>query len=207
MLSVWACVLLLYYGGGSSSIYLEARALSLEEHQNNSQVEKVDISGESFGNNGRRFQSFIECAPDQKGPIRYFSGGSHLIMSATVLDNKQIAEGTATGSWQLDFHANGESSTMKKAGIFYSGQLSDEEGSGNMAFTLRGIEISDTACGGAPKHITIRAMCAETSPVYYVELEGDRVGSTSPPLGDNIYHLFGHNMKCVMTPHANISFQ
>ena len=59
-----------------------------------------------------------------------------------------------------------------------------------MAFTLRGPEVSDTACGGASRHITISALCTNTFPVYCVELNGDRVGSKNPPDRGNICHLF-----------------
>lgn len=193
--SIWVCVLLYY--GGSGLVYSEGKALSSEEQQNKSQIEILKISGESYGNSGGRFRSFIECSSDEQGLTKYFSGGSHLIMSATVLDNHQSAEGTATGFWQLDFHANGESSSTLKNGTFYSGQVSDEEGSGTRAFTLRGVETTDTVCGGAPRQVTIRAICTDTTPVYYIELDGDKVGSTTPPIGHDIYYLFSHKMKCL----------
>jgi hypothetical protein len=70
------------------------------------------------------------------------------------------------------------------------------DASRGVTFTLGGIEITDEICGGTSKNVIIKASCSEAAPVFYSELDGDKVGSKTPPEGNAIYYLFGNNVTC-----------
>jgi hypothetical protein len=86
---------------------------------------------------------------------------------------------------------------MVKNGTFYSGKVIYEDFGGHSFFILHGIETTDTTCGGELEFVTISASCSELTPVYYVEEDGDKIGSSTPSNSDKIYHLFAHMIKCI----------
>jgi hypothetical protein len=184
--------------GGLDSNHSELMAAATKEQQEHSGLGMLRISGESYGNSGGRFTSFVECFSNYHYAAKYFPGGSNLIMSATLTDNHSTSENIANGSWQLVLRTYGESSVVIKNGTFYSGEVIRQENGDPVAFILYGVEAIDTACGGeAPKLITIKASCTTPSPFYYVEENGDKIGSATPSSGHKIYYLFTHRMECI----------
>jgi hypothetical protein len=184
------------YNGDNGYFHLDAKASNLQRQDKN-EIGNLNVRGESFGNNGNRFGSFIECSHDEQGSRRYFPGGVHLKFSANILDDNQF---NATGIWQLSLHPYGTTNAIIKNGTFYSGQVlggGNEDASRGVTFTLGGIEITDEICGGISKNVIIKASCSEAAPVFYSELDGDKVGSKTPPEGSTIYYLFGNNVTCL----------
>jgi hypothetical protein len=178
------------FNGDGGYFHLDAKASEDE-------IGDLNVRGESFGNNGNRFGSFVECSHDEQGLRRYFPGGVHLKFSAKILDDNQSS---ATGFRQLFFHAYGTTNAITKNGTFYSGQViggENENASRGVTFTLGGIEITDEICGGTSKNVIIKASCSEAAPVFYSEFDGDKVGSKTPPEGNAIYYLFGNNITCL----------
>ncbi len=184
------------YHGDNGYVHFDAKASS-PQGQDTNEIRSLNVRGESFGNNGNRFGSFIECSHEEQGLRRYSPGGVHLKFSAKILDDNQSS---ATGFWQLFFHAYGTTNAITKNGTFYSGQVlggGNEDAHRGVTFTLGGIEISDEICGGVSKNVIIKASCSEAAPVFYSELDGDKVGSKTPPEGNAIYYLFGNNVTCL----------
>ena len=184
------------FNGDGGYFHLDAKASELQRQDEN-EIGDLNVRGESFGNNGNRFGSFVECSHDEQGLRKYFPGGVHLKFSAKILDDNQSS---ATGFWQLFFHTYGTINAITKNGTFYSGQVLGggiEDASRGVTFTLGGIEITDEICGGTSKNVIIKASCSEAAPVFYSELDGDKVGSKTPPEGNAIYYLFGNNITCL----------
>jgi hypothetical protein len=182
------------YHGDNGYFHLDAKASNLQR-QDKTEIGNLNVRGESFGNNGNRFGSFIECSHDEQDLKRYFPGGVRLKFSANILDDNQSG---ATGFWQLSVHPFGTANAITKNGTFYSGQVlgGSDDASRGVTFTLGGIEITDEICGGISKNVIIKASCSEAAPVFYSELDGDKVGSKTPPEGNAIYYLFGNNVTC-----------
>lgn len=91
-------------------------------------------------------------------------------------------------------HPYGTTNAIIKNGTFYSGQVlggGNEDASRGGTFTLGGIEITDEICGGISKNVIIKGSCSEATPVLYSELDGDKVGSKTPPEANAIYYLIG----------------
>ena len=97
--------------------FIDAKATDLQRQDNN-EIGNLNVRGESVGNNGNRFGSFVECSHDEQGSRRYFPGGVHLKFSANILDDNQFS---ATGIWQLSLHPYGTTNAITKNGTFYSG--------------------------------------------------------------------------------------
>jgi len=183
------------YHGDNGYVHFDAKASSLQGQDTN-EIRSLNVRGESFGNNGNRFGSFIECSHEEQGLRRYFPGGVDLKFSAKILGDNQSS---ATGFWRLSFHAYGTTNAIAKNGTFYSGQVlgGNDDASRGATFTLGGVEITDEICGGISKNVIIKASCSEAAPVFYSELDGDKVGSKTPPEGNAIYYLFGNNVTCL----------
>ena len=155
----------------------------------------LNVTGESFGNNGNRFSSFINCVLDKHDSTKFFSGGSHLAISALILNETEAAESKAIGSWTLSFYPYEATGTVNKNGTFYKGEVSELD-NGIRTFTLWGLEITDGICGSDSKDIIISGSCVETAPVYFSEPKGDSIGSKTPVDGENVYYFFGHDSMC-----------
>lgn len=186
---------ILPFNGDGGYFHLDAKASDLQRQDKN-KIGDLNVRGKSFGNNGNRFGSFVECSHDDRGLRKYFPGGVHLKFSAKILDDIQSS---ATGFWRLFFHAYGTTNAITKNGTFYSGQVlgGNEDASRGVTFTLAGIEITDEICGGISKNVIIKTSCSEAAPVFYSELDGDKIGSKTPPEGNAIYYLFGNNVTCL----------
>jgi hypothetical protein len=189
------------YSDNSDFSHLDAKAIPLKERQEHSHFGMLNISGESYGNSGGRFASFVECFSENSYSTKYFSGGSELTMSVTLRDNQltenqSSAVSMASGFWQLNLRTYGESSVIVKNGTFYSGQVTYQDKGDPIAFILHGVESTDTVCGGEPIPIIIKGSCSTPSPFYYTEEDGDKIGSATPPNGHKIYYLFTRSIGC-----------
>jgi hypothetical protein len=149
----------------------------------------VSIQGEGFGNDGWRFKSFVDCNNQQR---QFFDGGSHT--SFTVgLSNNTMSK-SRIGTWIIEYKT-GELShfnLFSKEGYFTTEKMNGSY------YTLTGLETVDTVCGGGPTPIILTGECGENKAVSYQFANGEKTGSTVPPLGSQVNYLFGSDVRCTI---------
>jgi hypothetical protein len=154
----------------------------------------VSIHGEGFGNDGSRFKSFVDCSNQQH---QSFDGGSYT--SFTVdLSNKTMSK-SGIGTWTIEYKT-GELShynLLSKGGYFTNEMINGTH------YSLRGLETVDTVCGQAPTSIMLTGECGKNKAVNYQFTNGEKTGSTTPPLGSQVYYLFGSDVRCTVDSSNN----
>ena len=175
----------------------DAMAIPISELEEHHRIGTLKINGVSYGNSGLRFMTFAECLSNHNYLTKYFSGGSDLTISATLSNSHSASESEAIGSWQLNLHKYGESSEVIKNGTFYSGTIIHKYNGDPVGFVLHGVELTDTACGGAPKHVTITGSCSVLTPLHYTEEDGDKIGSLTASNAYKIFYLITYRMACM----------
>lgn len=149
----------------------------------------VPIQGEGFGNDGWRFKSFVDCNHQQR---QFFDGGSHTIFTVGWSNNTISKSGI--GTWIIEYKT-GELShfnLFSKKGYFTTEKMNGSY------YTLTGLETADTVCGSGPTSIILTGECGENKAVSYQFANGEKTGSTVPPLGNQVYYLFGSDVRCTV---------
>jgi hypothetical protein len=147
----------------------------------------VSIQGEGFGNNGLRFNSFVDCSNQQH---KFFDGGSHTNFTVDLSNTTMSKSGI--GTWIIEYKTGGLShlNLLSKAGFFTNEKINGSH------YSLTGLETVDTVCGGAPTSIMLTGECGENKAVNYQFANGEKTGSTVPPFGGQVYFLFGSDVRC-----------
>ncbi|MGC2427148.1 MAG: hypothetical protein WA421_08940, partial [Nitrososphaeraceae archaeon] len=115
----------------------------------------MEVHSEALGNNGYNFKSFVGC-PDHT--LRYFDGGSHLSLLASISNIKK--SNNASGLWQIEYKDSMTPYHQTVKGIFSSG-IVDRNG-----YALFGRETVDDVCSGPLSKVTIMGECGDNNPIY-----------------------------------------
>jgi hypothetical protein len=151
------------------------------------QTKFVSIHGEGFGNDGLHFRSFVDCTSQQH---KLFFGGSHLNFAANLSNTTKSQNGI--GTWMIKYKS-GELpnlNSLVKAGTLTNGTISGSH------YNLKGLETTDTVCGGSPTQVTLSGECGQNTAVNYDSANGEKTGSTVPPQGKEVFYLFGSDVHC-----------
>jgi hypothetical protein len=148
------------------------------------------ISGSGYGNNGERFGSFVACS--DSNAIHYYKG-STIRFETPINDNlgESTNVETALGSWEIEFATQDSQSSDKIGGQIISSSLE------NNTYTLLGEKTFDNVCNNIGNTITLTGGCGENTRIWYSDSNNAKVGSTTSPIGDKIYYLFGSKVNCV----------
>jgi hypothetical protein len=150
-------------------------------------VKLVSIQGEGFGNNGFRFNSFVDCANQQH---QSFHGGSYTHFTADLSNLTKSKNGI--GTWMIEYKNDGIAGlkTLVNGGSLTNGSINGSH------YSLTGLETVNSVCGGSPTPIILTGECGQNTAVSYQFANGEKTGSTVPPSGDKVDYLFGSDVRC-----------
>src|SRR3712207_1614832 len=118
------------------------------------------ISGTGYGNNGKRFGSFITCSePD----VAHYFKGSTIHFKTFLSDISEVGGNSATssGSWVIEFIAEDSQSPIKIGGQIIESSLDHN------TFTLVGEETFDNVCNDIGNTITLTGECGENTRIGF----------------------------------------
>ncbi len=142
------------------------------------------VLGEGFGNSGLRFKSLALCA----NGIHYFEKLSILFDDGK--DKNADAKSEKSGKWKMHFKAGDASHFFQKEGDVISSSVKDNN------YVIVGKENVDNVCGEVGGIVIFYGKCGTNTPIHIASSNGERVGSTIPPSGNNIYYTFGSHVIC-----------
>jgi len=147
------------------------------------------IFGVGYGNNGDRFGSIVSCS--ESDVIHNFEG-STIQFEATLSDNSKIDKnsGISAGSWVIDFSLENSASPVRISGDIIKSSLNHN------TYTLLGKETFDNVCNDIGNAITLTGNCGENTKIWFSDSNHQKVGSLTPPHGDEAYYLFGSKVNC-----------
>ena len=152
-------------------------------------ADQSSIIGDGYGNNGDRFGSIVSCSdPDD---IHYFEG-STIHFETISSDNSNINKNSdiAAGSWVIDFSLENSQTPWRISGDIIESSLDHNN------YTLLGKEKFDNVCNDIGGDITLTGNCGENTKIWYSNPNNQKVGSLTPPYGDEGYYLFGSKVHC-----------
>ncbi len=66
----------------------------------------------------------------------------------------------------------------------------------NKKYTIVGNEVRDDVCKDVGSSVILSGKCANNGPIQFLTSNGEKIGSTTPPMGDKVYHVFGSVVNC-----------
>jgi hypothetical protein len=141
------------------------------------------IHGIGYGNGGLRFSSVVSCADEM-----HFFQESKLEFDGTASTPK--GNSLASGTWQMSFLKSDESQQLLKKG-YITKIIID-----NKKYTIVGNEVRDDVCKDVGSSVILSGKCTNNDPIQFLTSNGEKIGSTTPPVGDKVYHVFGSEVNC-----------
>jgi hypothetical protein len=141
------------------------------------------LHGIGYGNGGLRFSSVVSCADGT-----HFFQESKMVFDVTAPTSQ--GNSLALGTWQMSFLKSDESDPFMKKG-YITKMIID-----NKKYTLLGNEVRDDICKDVGSSVILSGKCSYNDPIQFLTSNGEKVGSTTPPNGEKIYHVFGSVVNC-----------
>ena len=66
----------------------------------------------------------------------------------------------------------------------------------NKIYTVLGNEVRDDVCKDVGSSIILSGKCSYNDPIQFLRSNGEKIGSTTPPNGKKVYHVFGSVVNC-----------
>ena len=141
------------------------------------------VHGIGYGNGGLRFSSIVSCADGM-----HFFQQSKLEFDVTASTSQ--GNSLALGTWQMSFLKSDEAEQLLKKG-YITKMIID-----NKKYTMLGNEMRDDVCKDVGSNVILSGQCGYNDPIQFLTSNGEKIGSTTPPNGDKVYHVFGSVVNC-----------